>query len=122
MADAVSTCGQGLAAHSALPAKLAELVVSMAENLELHLNALDLTDEDALQEHRVYVKLSEGLRTSAAQLAAIGDEMAGHADLPMGRHDEEAMSTLEVIEAFERFVRVQQELADLLQRPGSTAA
>ena len=122
MADAISTCGQGLAAHSALPAKLAELVVSMAENLELHLNALDLTDEDALREHRVYVKLAEGLRTSAAQLAAIGDEMAGHADLPMGRHDEEAMSTLEVIEAFERFVRVQQELADLLQRPGSTAA
>jgi hypothetical protein len=110
-----STCGQGLAAHSVLPAKLAELVAAMAENLELHLEALDLTDEDALREHRVYLKLAEELRTSAAQLAAIGDQMAGQRDLPMGRHDERVMSSLEVIAAFDRFIATQQELADLLQ-------
>jgi hypothetical protein len=44
------TCGKGLAEQSVLPAKLGQLMASLAENLEVHLKALDLTDENARQE------------------------------------------------------------------------
>ena len=36
------TCGQGLAEHSVLPAKVGELIASLAEILEFHTKALDL--------------------------------------------------------------------------------
>ena len=45
--DEHPTCGQGLAEHSALPAKLGELAAAMAENLEAHQDLLDVTDENA---------------------------------------------------------------------------
>jgi hypothetical protein len=41
--------------------------------------------------------------------------MAGYRDLPMGAHDQQAMSAPRVAEAFERFVNIQQELVALLQ-------
>jgi hypothetical protein len=44
------TCGKGLAEQSVLPAKLGQLMASLADNLEVHLKALDLTDENARQE------------------------------------------------------------------------
>jgi hypothetical protein len=110
------TCGQGLAEHSLLPAKLAKLTASVAENLEVHMEALDLTDENAKKEHRVYRKLAKEHRKIARQLLAIGEEMAGCRDLPMGRHDQRAMSSPQVVEAFENFVRVEQELLALLVR------
>jgi hypothetical protein len=44
------TCGQGLAANATLPAKLGELMASVARVLETHTKALDLNDEAAGQE------------------------------------------------------------------------
>jgi hypothetical protein len=110
------TCGQGLAENSPLPAKLAELTASLAENLEVHLQALDLGDANARREHEVYLELARRHRDVAARLAAAGEQMAGQRDLPMGRHDQQAMSSPEVAEAFERFVNRKQELLALLQR------
>jgi hypothetical protein len=114
MADE-QTCGHGLAEHSALPAKLGELTEAFAGNLELHLKALDLNDENARKEHAAYLKLAEEHRQIGVQLQAIGQEMAGHRDLPMGRHDQRAMSSPELAEAFEKFVMAEQELRSLLQ-------
>jgi hypothetical protein len=110
------TCGQGLAAHAMLPIKLGELTAAVAENLEAHLPGLDLSDEHAAQEHRVYVKLAQEHRQIAARLNALGEEMAGYRDLPMGRHDMEALSSPQVAEAFQQFVRLEQELVALLQQ------
>jgi hypothetical protein len=39
------TCGKGLAEQSVLPAKLGQLMASLADNLEVHLKALDLPDD-----------------------------------------------------------------------------
>ena len=114
MADE-QTCGQGLAEHSALPAKLGELTEALADNLALHLQTLDLDDEDARKEHAAYLKLAQEHRQIAVQLQAVGQEMAGHRDLPMGRHDQRAMSSPELAEAFEKFVNAEQELRSLLQ-------
>jgi hypothetical protein len=109
------TCGQGLAAHSALPAKLGELTAAVAEVLDTHTKALDLDDENARQEHAAYLKLAEEHRQTAAQLLATGEEMAGYRDLPVARHDPTVMTSPDVADTFERLVRVEQELLALLQ-------
>jgi hypothetical protein len=109
------TCGRGLAENSPLPAKLGELTASLAENLEVHLRALDLDDEHARRERGAYEQLAARYRDVAARLEATSRAMAGYRDLPMARHDQEAMSSPEVAEAFERFVDLKQELLALLQ-------
>jgi hypothetical protein len=110
------TCGKGLAENSALPAKLGELISAMAENLEAHRKALDLTDQNSRAEYEAYEKLLKELRQIAAQLSVTASEMAGYYDLPMGRHDEPAMTHPRVGEAFERFVEHKQELLELLEK------
>jgi hypothetical protein len=109
------TCGQGLAERSTLPAKLGELAASLADNLEIHTRALDPGDENAKRELAVYHGLVQEHRAIAVQLATVGEEMAGYRDLPMAEHDPEAMSSPEVVTAFERYMKVVQELLTLLQ-------
>ena len=110
------TCGRGLAENSALPAQLAEVTEAMADNLMAHMQALELDDEPARQEHAVYLRLTEEQRQAAARLRAVAGEMAAARDLPMGRHDTQTMTSPEVAEAFQRFVKAKQELLALLQR------
>jgi hypothetical protein len=110
------TCGQGVADNAVLPALLAAVTEAMASNLQVHMAALELDDEAARQEHAVYLRLTEEYRQASARLRGIGQEMAAARDLPMGRHDKQAMSSPEVAEAFRRLVRAKQELLALLQR------
>jgi hypothetical protein len=109
------TCGRGLAEHAALPAKLAEVTEATADNLQLHMAALQLDDPAARMEHGLYLRLVEEQRQAAARLRLVGEEMAGARDLPMGAHDEQALASPAVAEAFRRFVRVRQELVGVLQ-------
>ena len=113
--DDQQTCGRGLAEHSALPARLAEVTEAMASNLQVHMQALELDDEPAREEHAVYLRLAEEQRQAAARLRAVANEMAAARDLPMGRHDAQTMSSPEVGDAFQRFVKAKQELLALLQ-------
>jgi hypothetical protein len=109
------TCGKGLAEHSILPAKLGEWTAAMAENLELHVEALDLTDERSRRERDAYLGLAEEYRQISMQLRTTAGRMAGYRDLPMGRHDPKAMASPSMRAAFERFVTREQELLALLQ-------
>lgn len=109
------TCGRGLAEHAALPAKLAEVTEAMADNLQLHMAVLELDDPAARMEHGLYLRLVEEQRQAAAGLRLVGEEMAGARDLPMGGHDDQAMTSPAVAEAFRRFVRARQELVGVLQ-------
>lgn len=109
------TCGKGLAEHSALPAKLGELTAAVAGILEVHMTALDLTDESSRKEHDAYRELAKEHRETAAQLKATAESMAGYRDLPMGRHDMKAMASPKVRETFEKFVQLEQQLLELLQ-------
>jgi hypothetical protein len=113
--DEQQTCGRGLAEHSALPARLAEVTEAMASNLQVHMAALELDDEPAREEHAVYLRLAEEQRQAAARLRAVASEMAGARDLPMGRHDSQTMTSPEVGDAFQRLVTAKRELLDLLQ-------
>jgi hypothetical protein len=110
------TCGQGLADHAALPAKLAALTDAVADVLERHLHALDLSDERSRTEHAVYTDLAQQHRSTAAQLQATAHQMASYRDLPMGRHDPANIVDAKAVEAFEHFVRHEEELLSLLQR------
>jgi hypothetical protein len=110
------TCGKGLAENAVLPAKLGELTASVADILEAHMPALDLNDERSKREYEVYRLLVEDHRQASLQLEAIGKQMAGYRDLPMGRHDDKAMAASAVVESFQRFVELEQELLALLQR------
>jgi len=110
------TCGEGLAANAVLPAKLAELMAAQAEVLKRHTRALDLTDAAAERELDAYTTLERAHRDVAGELADLAKEMASYRNLPMGRHDMTVMSDPKgQMEAFRRFVAVQQELLSLLQ-------
>jgi hypothetical protein len=113
--DDQPTCGKGLAEHSALPAKLADLEDAFAKNLELHQQTLDLSDGNSRKELDAYVKLAREHRTIAAQLRETAEHMAGYRDLPMGRHDDRALADPRLFEAFERFVKIEEELLAQLQ-------
>ena len=112
--DDQQTCGKGLAEHSELPARMAELTEAMAENLRVHMQALELDDEPAREEHAVYLRLVEEQRQAAGRLRSVAAEMAAARDLPMGRHDQETMRSPEVGDALRRFIKARQGLADLL--------
>jgi hypothetical protein len=114
--DEQPTCGQGVAEHSVLPARLAEVADAMAANLEVHTKALDPDDEAARQEHAVYLTLARAYRQAAAQLRVIAEDMAAQRELPMGRHDEKVLVSPEVVETFQRFVTAKHELLALLQQ------
>jgi hypothetical protein len=110
------TCGQGLAEHSLLPAKLGELIACVAEVLEAHTKALVSSDETTEKERGVYLNLVGEHRRIAALLGATGEEMAGYRDLPMGEHDPKAMSSPRPVEAFRSLVKAEEDLLTLLQK------
>lgn len=109
------TCGKGLAEHSVLPAKISELLDALAENLDLHLTTLDLSDENSKKEDDVYRMLVKEYSMSAAHLAKTARRMAGFGSLPMGRHDAKAMQDPKFFEAFKHFVKIEEELLQLLE-------
>ena len=80
------------------------------------MRALDPTDTDAGNELDAYATLVTGQRDVADRLSGIAAQMADYRNLPMAAHDEEAMSDTVAHKAFENFVRVEQELAALLQQ------
>ena len=104
------TCGQGLVQNSSLPLALAEVVSALAENLERHLPSIDAGEP----EHAIYAELVDRIKPVADELRAAGEVMAGQAELPMADHDMAKLATPEVQAAFERLVRAEAELRDLL--------
>jgi hypothetical protein len=113
--DQQPTCGQGLADHAALPAKLADVLAAVAANLEIHLSALDAKDKQSRPEFDAYVELSTEHRELESRLRALAVRMEGYRDLPMAAHDISIMTSPPAVHAFEDLVRHEEELAVLLQ-------
>jgi hypothetical protein len=114
-----TTCGQGLATQSVLPATLARLTSSLADNLQAHLPALDRTDPKADAEHEVYRRLVAAYQDISERLDAAAKQMAGQRDLPMGGHDPAAMADPRIRRAFEAFLAIKQDLRALLDATDS---
>ncbi len=113
--DDPPTCGKGLAEHSVLPARMAEVLTALADNLATHMTALDLTDANARKEYDAYNRLERSYRSIGSRLQTTAQQMAGYRDLPMGRHDEKAMSDLKILATFERYVKLEEELVAVSQ-------
>jgi uncharacterized protein YceH (UPF0502 family) len=113
--DDQQTCGRGLAEHSALTASLGELIASTARVLEVHMKALDLTDENSKLEYEAYRELASAHRHIANELADTAKRMSGYRTLPMGRHDMAAMMSAAPRHAFAGFVKHEESLVALLQ-------
>jgi hypothetical protein len=107
--------GKGLAEQAALPAKLGALMASVADNLELHMKALDLKDKNARKEYKAYANLAREHRSIAASLQAIAGEMEGYRDLAPGEHNEKVLSDPKILAAFEKFMMAERELIALLK-------
>jgi hypothetical protein len=109
------TCGKGLAANAALPARLGDVAAGLGDILEAHIPSLDLTDERSRKEREIYQRLAEDCRRTRVQLEAIAQQMAESRGLPMGRHDQTAIGSPGVLHSFRGFVQSEQELLTLLQ-------
>jgi hypothetical protein len=109
------TCGKGLAERSSLPARLGQLTSALVEVLEAHQAALDVTDDDARRELDAYVKLAQEFRSISSRLHYVAQHMVGYRDLPMGKHDPSVMTGLKAVDAFAKFLRMEQELTGQLR-------
>ncbi len=114
--DEEPTCGKGVAENTVLPARLAAVAAAMAEVLEVHRKALDMQDPETKPEADAYTNLALELGEIAAKLQSTATEMTGYRDLPMGRHDEQALSGPEPRTAFETFVKAKADLLMLLEQ------
>ena len=109
------TCGQGLARRSALTASLGELIASTARVLEVHMKALDPTDDASKPEYEAYRELASAHRRIAIELADTAHRMEGYRTLPMARHDMAQMMSPAPRHAFAGFVHHEQALLSLLE-------
>jgi hypothetical protein len=108
------TCGKGLAANAGIPSRMADFLSSLADNLEAHLPTIDQNDPHGMVEHDAYLQLIHTHREIATQLHAAAALMAAHRDLPMAPHREEAFADPRIVKAFREYVRIEGDLADLL--------
>jgi hypothetical protein len=114
--DGQPTCGKGLAANAALPAKLAELTAATADVLEQHMKALDARDPNARRELEAYTSLARAHRGIAGDLASVAQQMAGYRDLPMSPHDMTVMTDPHgQAAAFQRLISVERDLLEFLR-------
>jgi hypothetical protein len=109
------TCGKGIAENSVVPKSLAELVAATARVLEVHMKALDLTDDNAKTELEAYRELGAAHRRIAAELSSLAERMASYRNLPMARHDMTAMMAPAPRHAFAGLVKQEERLVELLQ-------
>ncbi len=109
------TCGKGLAERSSLPARLGQLTSALVEVLETHQAALDVTDDDAKRELDAYVKLAQEFRSISSGLHHVAQHMVAYRDMPMGKHDPGVMAGPKAMDAFAKFVRIEQELMGQLR-------
>jgi hypothetical protein len=116
MTDAAQqTCGTGLVENSVVPVKLGNMADATADVLELHTQALDLADESARTELDAYTKLVGEWRAIAANLQTVAAHMTECRDLPLARHNAQAMASPAVRETFRTLVATKQELITMLR-------
>jgi hypothetical protein len=108
------TCGKGLAANAALPAKLGALIGGMAELLENHTRALPSGDANAQLEREAYQRLIKDQRAIAASLQALAAAMESYRDLPMGGHDESVLADQRSRDVFALFIAAEEDVLALL--------
>jgi uncharacterized protein YndB with AHSA1/START domain len=114
LSSAEESCGEGLAGHAPVPAKMAELLAALADTLELHREMLDPKDQATKKEDDAYRHLATSYRELGSRLGATAAFMAECRSLPACPHDTSVFGPRH-LEAFQRFVRAQTELFEILR-------
>ena len=114
MSNDQPTCGKGIAANADLPAALSTTLAAVRENLAQHLTTLK-SDPVSQPEHDAYVDLVRRHDDLTDRLRQLADRMAGYRDLPMASHDEQAMASPALLEAFRQLVNEEEALLALLK-------
>jgi hypothetical protein len=109
------TCGQGLAEHATLNAKLADVFAAAADNLERHVTSLDPKDKASRPEFDAYVALATEYRELESRARALALQMEGYRDLPMANHDMTVLTSQDAAQALERLITEKRSLVWLLQ-------
>ena len=109
------TCGEGLAANSVVPATIADVIKALSAVLAAHLRTLDVEDANSRREHAAYSELANTCGEIGNSLGGAAERMSGYHDLPMGRHDMQAMTASEPVDAFAQFVNAEEQLLALLE-------
>jgi hypothetical protein len=78
------------------------------------MRSLDSNDPAANDEHIANQRLTGRMRDVPGYLEALASEMIGYRDLPMAPHDEAALNTPEVAEAFRSLIASERDLAAYL--------
>jgi uncharacterized protein YndB with AHSA1/START domain len=107
------SCGEGLAEHASVPAQMAPLLSALAETLELHREMLDPRDAACKKEDDAYRQLATSYRDISERLGAAAAFMVECRGLAACPHDTTAFGPRHR-EAFERFVRAQNQLLSIL--------
>lgn len=109
------TCGRRLAASAVLPERIDPVMAAMAEVLRVHTEALDGADDASRREYEACHRVSHHLGQISSQLGALAREKVAYRDVPVGRHDMDAMNSPNVRESFAAFVDRKRNLLALLQ-------
>jgi uncharacterized protein YndB with AHSA1/START domain len=110
------TCGKGLAENAVLPARFSEIMGCMAENLELHMQTLDLSNKNAKLEYAAYQNLVMEHKDIAVRLMNTARNMYSYYDLPIAKHDEKKLENPAIATVFKKFNSLEEELIALLRR------
>jgi uncharacterized protein YndB with AHSA1/START domain len=108
------TCGQGVAQHADLPAKIARVFATLAETLEGHRAMIVKGTGAAAKEDDAYRDLAKRYRELAELTSSAAAAMESYRDLPPVEHDESAYGE-EQRSAFERWVEAQSDLLATLK-------
>ena len=111
-----ATCGNGLAAHAALPEELGALLAAMAELLENHTRSLPLDDVNAMSERKAYDRLIKDQHVVATSLQALADAMRSYRGLPTAPHNESLLTDQRSLHVFDSFIRAEEGVLALVQR------
>lgn len=108
------TCGAGMAAHAALPSKLAEVMEATAALIDDHARWVGSShDERALNEALLWASIAASHRNVADLSAALASQMQATRDLPDAPHDLASMGE-DAGALMQRYVASARELAALL--------
>lgn len=102
--------------NAVLPATMGRVLASIADVLHAHTLALVASDAAATREHAAYAELIAHHRRIAGELASLAQRMEHYRDLPMAAHDSAVMSAPAVVGAFETSVKLERELAELVNK------
>ncbi len=109
------TCGQMMAAESAMPAKMNELMTAIADGMEMHAKWSGTANKVAKGEHDAMMKIAKDHRQMGAMMKSTSEEMMKQKNLASAPHDMKAMDP-KMGETMTKQVTLEREMATMMMK------